>query len=121
MIGSQRLLHKIAFPEHSSEADQFVAVTITEMRDDVPGICELQHLAFSTIESRKKHRGYKAEGEDGLNYYLNWASYLDGIPTPEWLWFQENTMDCWYDIAASTYFRVPFRPKFLISCLTISG
>ena len=91
VIGRKLLLHKIAFPEFSDKEDEFVAVTIIEVRP-VPNI---YGNGFAI--------GWKAQGEDGRFYFCNWERFPDDSTSPTWMWnletYNKETGDyVWYDV-----------------------
>ena len=110
-------MHCEAFPQNmraEDAPDRFVLVTILEEKN-VPGMW-----------GRGTYKGYRASGDDGRVYLLNWSSFPDDSMTPTWMWYLE--MDekddaaihkaikendaAWYDVTQGMTF-IPFRPRIV--------
>jgi hypothetical protein len=68
----------------------FVEVTISEIRQDVPGMF-----------GNGTHTGYKATDKKGNVYSLNWNSFPDDSMTPNWMWF--DSVKAWFDPTVAYY------------------
>lgn len=103
MIGRKFVLHSVPFPGNPSEKseDTFVLVSVKELKD-VPCIWE----------QGKFRSGFRAESEDGRNFYNNWDVYDDASSSPLWFWSDERG-NAWYDICQGIFDNIPFRPSFM--------
>lgn len=99
--GDKIVLHKNLNPGSKTDTpDTFAIVTITEIRDDVPGM----------FQPKEKHRGFKGTDEQGREFSCNWSSFPDDCMTPCWGWNGPGRE--WYDLS---YVRgAPGLPQSLV-------
>lgn len=103
-IGERLLLHKVPFPDRSQEVDEFIAITVTEEKSNVTDMWT----------GEPKHKGYKAVGENGDEFQLNWDQFPSDSMTPHYMWFNTTRKEFWYDVVYVTHTtEILFTPIFL--------
>ena len=103
-IGDKILLHKVPFPYQSQDVDEFIAITITEEKNDVP-------CAWTC---KPKYKGYRAIGDNGDLFEANWDSFPSDSMTPFWMWMNRTRGEYWYDVVYITHTtELIFAPIFL--------
>lgn len=100
-IGDTLVLSDTNFYKEGKDIN-FVEVTVSEIRTDVPGMW-----------GAGVHNGYKATDKKGNVYSLNWSSFPDDSMTPHWMWFDSVT--AWFDPTAA-YYTTPY-PSALVNKL----
>jgi len=104
-VGRKLLLHTNSSPQHATkEPDTFIAIEIIEERP-VPGAWSGKSDTHTT--------GWKARGDDGHFWYVNWDHFDDLSMTPAWRWHSPEQDKSAYDIEQGLYVEIPQRPKFL--------
>jgi hypothetical protein len=117
-IGHKILLHNEPFPQNMREGDapdKFVLVEVVETKK------------FPGMWGNEQYNGYRALGEDGRYYLLNWSSFPDDSMTPHWSWqrelpenlprpeitkiIKENDYE-WYDVTQGMG-HIPFEPVWI--------
>lgn len=120
-LGSRFLLHRNFNPGTTTVDDVFVAVTVIDLRSDVP----------SKVWVNRPNMGLKAFGDDGNLYERNWRVYPDDSAVPDMKWtrcidgveFESLTDEQkayvmanrdWYDVGYMDYIcQLMVRPAFI--------
>lgn len=101
-IGRKILLHTNSFPDRPNDApDTFIAIEIVEVKP-VKGSW-----------SGEPNEGWKAKGDDGHFWFVNWETFDDASMSPCWRWHCPELQKSAFDIEQGMWAPIPQRPKFL--------
>jgi hypothetical protein len=103
-LNRKLVLHKVPFPSQSEEKDEFVVITIVEVKQ-VPNTW-----------SKGTNEGWRATDKNGKEYFCNWESFPDDSSSPSWSWNSRNEQgkfEEWFDVLQGLRDYVEYCPVFL--------
>jgi hypothetical protein len=104
-LGRELILHKNAFPDQKTEADNdvFVRVKIIEVK-----------AVRGTWDQKAEYEGWLATdvktGTSGTRrFYSQWEDFDDSSSLPRWMWSEKvkSAWETWYDVTQGLYSLIP--------------